>query len=259
MTDETNNERLNESSNHDIETSDQVAAMRHRAVPAEEENSSGLGGQIKEFFMVLLYALLIAFILKTFVLRGFYIPSGSMENTLQVNDRVFVNVAGSMFGEAERGDIIVFKDAHGWVDQSAPVATNPIRTALSFVGVLPDTSNNYLVKRVIGVGGDHVVCCSADGKITVNGEEITEPYLYPGANPSDIPFDVIVPENNYFVLGDHRNNSADSRYHIEDGTEFISDGDVEGEVFVVAWPLSHFTFIGGASDVFTNVPENTNE
>lgn len=237
-------------------SSDRSATFRHRAVPEEEKKSDSIGGQIKEFLMVLLYAILIALLLKTFVLRGFYIPSGSMENTLQINDRVFVNVAGSMFGEAERGDIIVFKDAHGWVNPSEQQATNPIRTALSFIGVLPDTSNNYLVKRVIGVGGDHVVCCSADGKITVNGEEITEPYLYPGANPSDIPFDVIVPENSYFVMGDHRNNSADSRYHIEDGTEFISDGDVEGEVFVVAWPLSNFTFLGGAEDVFANVPDS---
>lgn len=252
MADYTNNEN-----NEDIEvSSNDSAAMKHRAVPATEK-SGGFGSQVKEFLLVLLYAVLIALVLKTFVLRGFYIPSGSMENTLQINDRVFVNVAGSMFGTAERGDVIVFKDSHNWVNQNEQQPANPVRTALSFVGILPDTSSNYLVKRVIGVGGDHVVCCSADGKITVNGEEITEPYLYPGANPSDIPFDVIVPENSYFVLGDHRNNSADSRYHIEDGTEFISDGDVEGEVFVVAWPLSNFTFMQGAEEVFANVPENS--
>lgn len=236
-----------------------AAALRHREVP-DDERESGWGAQVKEFLMVIIYALLIAFILKTFIIRGFYIPSGSMENTLQVNDRVFVNVAGSMFSQADRGDIIVFKDNRNWIDQSTVGEPNPVRTALSFVGILPDTSNNYLVKRVIGVGGDHVVCCSDDGKITVNGEAIDESsYLYPGANPSDIPFDVIVPENSYFVMGDHRNNSADSRYHIEDGTEFISDGDVEGKVFVLAWPLNHFKFLGGADDVFANVPSKPSD
>lgn len=248
-----------ESPEHASYASENTAALNNPAIP-ESESDGGFAHQTKEFLMVVFYALLIALILKTFVLRGFYIPSGSMENTLQINDRVFVNVAGSMFSEAERGDIIVFKDSHGWVDQAGvEKSTNPIRTALSFIGVLPDTSNNYLVKRVIGVGGDHVVCCSADGKITVNGEAITEPYVYEGAVPSEIPFDVIVPDNSYFVMGDHRNNSADSRYHIEENTEFISNGDVEGEVFVIAWPLSNFKFIGGADDVFKNVPENTNE
>lgn len=221
-----------------------------------ERERSGVGAQIKEFLLVILYALLIAFLLKTFVLRGFFIPSGSMENTLQINDRVFVNVAGSAFGDAKRGDIIVFKDSQGWIDSSTQEA-NPIRSALSFVGILPDSSNNYLVKRVIGVGGDHVASTS-DGKISVNGEVIDEPYIYPGANPTDIPFDVIVPEDSYFVMGDHRNNSADSRYHIESNTAFVSDSDVEGEVFVVAWPLSHFTWVSGAEDVFANVPDAAN-
>lgn len=232
-----------------------LTRSQRRQLKDQEERPSGFWNQVKEFLLVISLALLIAFLLKTFVLRGFYIPSGSMENTLEVNDRVFVNVAGSMLGSAERGDVIVFKDNKNWVPESNAAANNPVRSALSFVGILPDTSNNYLVKRVIGVGGDHVVCCSDDGKITVNGVAIDESeYLYPGANPSDIPFDVIVPENSYFVLGDHRNNSADSRYHIENDTEFISDGEVEGKVFVVAWPLNHFTFMGGAHDVFADVP-----
>ncbi|MFW0184501.1 signal peptidase I [Rothia sp. CCM 9418] len=229
------------------------ATFLHQDVPPAEQ--TGFLGQVKEFGIVILYALVIAFILKTFVIRGFYIPSGSMENTLEVNDRVFVNVAGSMFSQAERGDIIVFKDTQGWID-SSPHRSNPVASALAFVGILPDSSDKYLVKRVIGVGGDHVVCCSANGRIMVNGVAIDETYLYPGAKPSEIPFDVIVPENSYFVMGDHRNNSADSRYHIEDGHEFISDSDVEGKVFVRAWPLNRFQFIGGAHDVFADVPRN---
>ena len=137
-----------------------------------------------------------------------------------------------------------------------PVSTssNPVRDALAFVGVMPDSSSNYLVKRVIGVGGDHIVG-TADGRITVNGVEIDETYLKPGVSPTELPFDVIVPQKSYFVMGDNRSNSADSRYHIQTGTEFINDADVVGEVFVVAWPLSSFTFIGGASDVFADVPD----
>lgn len=206
---------------------------------------------VKEYALIILYAVLIAFLLKTFIVRGFYIPSSSMEDTLQINDRVFVNVAGGLFTEAERGDIVVFKDTQGWM----PAASNPnpVRSVLAFVGVMPESSSNYLVKRVIGVGGDHVVG-TADGRITVNGVQIDESYLKPGVSPTDVPFDVIVPQNSYFVMGDNRSNSADSRYHIQAGTEFINDADVVGEVFVVAWPLSNFTFVNGADEVFADVP-----
>lgn len=206
---------------------------------------------VKEYALIVLYALVIAYLLKTFVLRGFYIPSSSMEDTLQINDRVFVNVAGSLFSDAERGDVIVFKDTQGWMPPAAE--SNPVRDVLAFVGVMPDSSSNYLVKRVIGVGGDHVVG-GADGTISINGVTIDETYVKEGVNPTDIPFDVIVPQNAYFVLGDNRSNSADSRYHIETNTEFINEADVEGEVFVVAWPLSNFTFMGGAEEVFADVP-----
>ncbi|WP_421082987.1 signal peptidase I [Rothia nasimurium] len=209
-------------------------------------------GIVKEYALILLYAVLIAFLLKTFVVRGFYIPSSSMEDTLQINDRVFVNIAGSLFGEAERGDIVVFKDTKGWMPVSS--TTNPVQDVLSFVGVMPDSSSNYLVKRVIGVGGDHVVG-TADGRILVNGVELNETYLKPGVLPTELAFDVIVPQNSYFVMGDNRANSADSRYHIETATEFINDADVVGEVFVVAWPLDSFTFVQQPDDVFANVPD----
>lgn len=209
---------------------------------------------LKEYGMIVLYAVLIAFLLKTFIIRGFYIPSSSMENTLQVNDRVFVNVAGSFFSEAERGDVVVFRDSQGWVPAST--SSNPVRDVLSFVGVMPDSSSNYLVKRVIGVGGDHVVGTD-DGRILVNGVELKETYLKSGVSPTDLPFDVIVPQNSYFVMGDNRSNSADSRYHIENGREFVAEADVVGEVFVIAWPLNHFTWISGESQVFEDVKSNS--
>ncbi|MCP8996092.1 signal peptidase I [Rothia sp. P3C3.S176] len=224
---------------------------------AQEEGRLGewLWVQAREGGTVILYALVIAFLVKTFLLRGFYIPSGSMEQTLQVNDRVFINVAGSYFSEPKRGDVIVFKDSQGWIP-STQKTSSPLKDALSFAGILPDTSSNFLVKRVIGTPGD-VVESDGNGKVKVNGVEITEPYLYPGNNPSEVPFKVTVPAGKYFVMGDHRSNSADSRYHISDGTAFISKGDVQGNVFVVAWPLNHFGLLQDQSSVFSSIPAPT--
>ena len=224
---------------------------------AQEEGRLGewFWVQAREGGTVILYALVIAFLVKTFLLRGFYIPSGSMEQTLQVNDRVFINVAGSYFGEPKRGDVIVFKDSQGWIP-STQKTSSPLKDALSFAGILPDTSSNFLVKRVIGTPGD-VVESDGNGKIKVNGVEITEPYLYPGNPPSEVPFKVTVPAGKYFVMGDHRSNSADSRYHISDGTAFISKDDVQGNVFVVAWPLNHFGLLQDQSSVFSSIPEPT--
>lgn len=224
---------------------------------AQEEGRLGewFWVQAREGGTVILYALVIAFLVKTFLLRGFYIPSGSMEQTLQVNDRVFINVAGSYFSEPKRGDVIVFKDSQGWIP-STQKTSSPLKDALSFAGILPDTSSNFLVKRVIGTPGD-VVESDGTGKIKVNGVEITEPYLYPGNPPSEVPFKVTVPAGKYFVMGDHRSNSADSRYHISDGTAFISKDDVQGNVFVVAWPLNHFGLLQDQSSVFSSIPEST--
>ena len=224
---------------------------------AQEEGRLGewLWVQAREGGTVILYALVIAFLVKTFLLRGFYIPSGSMEQTLQVNDRVFINVAGSYSSEPKRGDVIVFKDSQGWIP-STQKTSSPLKDALSFAGILPDTSSNFLVKRVIGTPGD-VVESDGNGKIKVNGVEITEPYLYPGNPPSEMPFKVTVPAGECFVMGDHRSNSADSRYHISDGTAFISKDDVQGNVFLVAWPLNHFGLLQDESSVFSSVPAPT--
>ena len=224
---------------------------------AQEEGRLGewLWVQAREGGTVILYALVIAFLVKTFLLRGFYIPSGSMEQTLQVNDRVFINVAGSYFSEPKRGDVIVFKDSQGWIP-STQKTSSPLKDALSFAGILPDTSSNFLVKRVIGTPGD-VVESDGNGKIKVNGVEINEPYLYPGNQPSELAFKVTVPAGKYFVMGDHRSNSADSRYHISDGTAFISKDDVQGNVFVVAWPLNHFGLLQDQSSVFSSIPAPT--
>ena len=264
-------EAADEENTADVETTKDFSEMtpreRRKAKRAEQAeltySQAQEEGRLGEWFWVqareggtvIIYALVIAFLVKTFLLRGFYIPSGSMEQTLQVNDRVFINVAGSYFSEPKRGDVIVFKDSQGWIP-STQKSSNPLKDGLSFVGILPDTSSNFLVKRVIGTPGD-VVESDGNGKVKVNGVEITEPYLYPGNQPSEVPFKVTVPAGKYFVMGDHRSNSADSRYHISDGTAFISKDDVQGNVFVVAWPLNHFGLLQDQSSVFSSVPEPT--
>ena len=227
-------------------------ALTLKQAQAEGRVSEWAWTQVRETGTIILYALIIAFVIKTFLIRGFYIPSGSMENTLQVNDRVFINVAGSYFNDPKRGDVVVFKDSQGWIP-SGQKSSNPISDGLTFVGILPDTSSNYLVKRVIGLPGDTVES-DGSGKIKVNGVEITEPYLHPGSNPSDIPFKVTVPEGKYFMMGDHRDNSADSRFHIADGHAFIPRDDIAGTVFVIAWPLNHFGMLDDEKKVFDSVP-----
>ncbi|WP_233542677.1 signal peptidase I [Kocuria tytonis] len=225
---------------------------RRRRRPRQETTTRW--GAVKEILIVVALALLIAFVAKTFLIRGFFIPSGSMEQTLQLDDRIFVNVLGARTGSIDRGDVVVFDDTQGWLPETPVARPNPVRRGLEFVGLLPDSSQQDLVKRVIGVGRDHVTCCDASGKVTVNGKALDEPYLYPGAAPSDFPFDVTVPQDSYFVMGDHRNASADSRYHIGTGTEFVRKDDVVGTAFVIAWPLDRFEFLHNPEDVFRDVP-----
>lgn len=212
---------------------------------------------LREILVVVLLAVLIAFVVKTLFIRGFYIPSGSMENTLELNDRIFVNVMDAKLDHLERGDIVVFDDTQGWLPaqpQRAGGAAGAVRKALAFVGVVPDSGEQALVKRVIGVGGDHVTCCDASGRVSVNGAALDEPYLYPGAVPSETAFDVVVPQDHFFVMGDHRNASADSRAHLATGTAFIDKRDVVGTAFVIAWPLDRFQLLHNPEQVFADVP-----
>lgn len=212
----------------------------------------------KEIVTILAIALVLSFLIKTFLFRAFYIPSGSMENTLRIDDRIFVNLLVPEPFALKRGDVVVFKDTQGWLPPES-VKTGPfswIGDVATFIGVAPDSSQQHLVKRVIGLPGDHVKCCDAAGKLTINGTAITEPYLFPGASPSDSTFDVTVPAGHIWVMGDHRNNSEDSRAHQKDsGTGFVPISDVEGRAVVIAWPLNHTGILGNYPDVFAKVPE----
>jgi len=201
----------------------------------------------RELPFLVLIALVLALLIKTFLVQAFFIPSGSMEDTLQIGDRVLVNKLVYRIRDIHRGEIVVFKGPPSW--QENPEFTyhppsNPIAKFLhnvgSALGVAAPSSKDF-IKRVVGVGGDHVVCCDPSGHITVNGVALEEPYLFPGAKPSEQNFDVTVPKDHLWVMGDHRNESADSRSHLSDGQDgTIPTDDIVGRAFVKVWPPKHW-------------------
>lgn len=213
---------------------------------------------IREVLIIVVVALVISLVVKTFFFRAFYIPSGSMEQTLQVNDRIFANLLAPGPFDLSRGDVVVFRDEEGWLPPIAPTATNPVTEFFTFVGLVPDPSNQHLIKRIIGMPGDTVECCSDNGKLTVNGVEITEPYIYPGDNPSDTEFTATVPEGKVWVMGDHRGASADSRFHEDLQGGFVDLAAVEGRAAVISWPLDRLGGIPGGDGVFAQVPAPAN-
>jgi signal peptidase I len=203
---------------------------------------------LKEFPFLIVVALVVSLFIKTFIVQFFFIPSGSMENTLQIDDRVAVNRIPFISNNIKRGDVVVFRDPDNWLPaadiETAPFIIAKAKAALVAVGVLPNPAKQYLVKRVVGVAGDRVICCTTTGKITVNGQEMNEPYIYDGNVPSDMNFDVTVPEGKLWVMGDHRGASADSRYHQEDINKgFVPLNRVTGRVLAVIWPIKNISLV----------------
>jgi signal peptidase I len=199
----------------------------------------------QEVVLLLGIALVLAIVIKAFFMQAFYIPSASMNDTLVKNDRILVQkVSYWGGGSPQRGDIVVFADPGGWLspDEEQP-AVNPVAKALELFGLYP--TGGHLVKRVIGVGGDEVRCCDAQGRITVNGVPLNEKsYLAPGEKPSLIDFDVKVQPGYVWVQGDNRSNSADSRVHLGDpGGGQVPVDDMVGKVFALVWPFDHAKLI----------------
>lgn len=224
--------------------------------PRHQSRNRGSGASLlRETVVVVALALVIATLVRIFLVQAFLIPSGSMEDTLQVEDRVLVSKLTTRFGEVRRGDVVVFADPDGWlgpqIDTGADEgALGRLRDGLEFVGVLPDSAEGHLIKRVIGVGGDHVACCDTDGRITVNDVALDETaYLFPGDVPSLTDFDITVPQDQLWVMGDHRSDSGDSRVN-----GFVPVSRVTGRAFAVVWPLSHWTGLG-RPDTFDDVPD----
>lgn len=196
-----------------------------------------------ELPLMLAFGLLVVVVLHSYVAQPFVIPSGSMEHTLEIGDRVLVNKLAYTFGDRpQRGDVVVFDGTGIFTDEGKGRSSNPFGKAFEGVGSMfgfGDSDETDFVKRVIGVGGDHVICCDAQGRVTVNGVPLDETdYLYPGDVPSAMPFNVIVPKGELWVMGDHRANSADSREHIAaPGGGFVPVDRVVGRVDWIIWPF----------------------
>lgn len=199
----------------------------------------------RELPILLGVAIVVAVLVRAFVLQTFYIPSESMENTLQINDRVLVNKLVYHFRDPNRGEIVVFEAPRSW-------RSNP--------------AEEDFIKRVIGVGGDRIQCCDPDNRrLILNGEPLDEPYLYSGLDgiadaASEEDFDIVVPEGRLWVMGDHRSHSGDSREQYRSSRDVINStipvGAVVGRAFVVFWPVSRAGWLTVPSS-FEAVPDSS--
>ena len=200
----------------------------------------------REFPVLVVIALLLAVVIKTYAIQAFFIPSGSMENTLEINDRVLVNKLVYDVRGIHRGDIVVFNGDGSWDPGTAPRNTNfVVKFGQGFASMFGfGHPGDILIKRVIGLPGDKVACCDAQGRVTVNGVPLTEQsYLYPGDSPSEIRFNIVVQPGRLWVMGDHRLISDDSRSHLGDpGGGTIPENAVIGRAFVIIWPLSRWRY-----------------
>jgi signal peptidase I len=235
---------------------DDVENPKHGKPPAPSFWRKILGW-LKEIGIVVGSALIISFLVKTFFFQSFWIPSSSMEPTLEVGDRVLVNKLRPGPMDLRRGDVVVFSDPNNWLG-SQPFEThdsNWFGDALVFIGLKPDDSGRFLIKRIIGLPGDTVECRTEDGSVLVNGEAIVESYLAGGTSACSggrrdawgewQPWSVTVPEGHVWLMGDNRPYSADSRYHMDEGgAGFVPVDHIVGSAFVTVWPLSHWGGIG---------------
>ncbi|MFG2814101.1 signal peptidase I [Streptomyces sp. NPDC004673] len=200
----------------------------------------------KELPILVGIALVLALLIKTFLVQAFSIPSDSMQNTLQQGDRVLVDKLTPWFGsKPERGEVVVFHDPAQWLAGEPTPEQNAIQKGLSWIGLMPSAEEKDLIKRVIGVGGDTVECEGA-GPLKVNGKALSEPYVYPGNTPCSVDdqggqFKVKVPKGYIWVMGDHRQNSRDSRYNQTDENHgMVPVKDVVGRAIVKAWPVNRW-------------------
>jgi signal peptidase I len=212
------------------------------------------GSLLREIPIIIGSALIVSIIVKTFFLHFFFIPTGSMENTLQVGDRIAVNKFGALFSEIKRGEIVVFADPDNWLGQAPDDQSTGLlgqgKNLLITIGVVPDPAKQYLIKRVIGVGGDTVICCDDQERLTVNGKSIAEPYVYENDKASESNFNVTVPEGFIWVMGDHRGASSDSRFHTNDvNAGMVPLSKVVGRATFIVWPISNLDFLEKGSDL----------
>jgi signal peptidase I len=197
-----------------------------------DKKQPGLLAVVRETVVLVALAILLAVVFKTFLVAAFYIPSGSMESTLNVSDRVLVEKVSYRFGDVENGDVVVF--VHDDLVLAPNGSSNPIARFFSSlgqaIGLVPPSDRDF-IKRVVGVPGDEIAC--QDGRLLRNGKPVAEPYLDPGVT-TDGCKTTVVPAGKLYVMGDNRTNSQDSR-----AFGVIDRSDVVGRAFVRIWPLTH--------------------
>lgn len=219
---------------------------------------------LRDVALILVAAIVISFLIKTFLIRSFYIPSESMEQTLLVNDRIIVNELVPDVMPIERGDVVVFRDPGGWLPSQPEPEQNPVVAffdwLLSIIGLTAPDSNDHLIKRVIGLPGDHVVCCNEFGQITVNGVPIDEEqYVFLPSGVTKVSrddFEITVPEGALWVLGDNRYNSCDSRCNMDTPSGgFVPYDHVVGRAILISWPVDRWTWLDNYPLVFAGIDD----
>jgi signal peptidase I len=213
------------------------------------------GSLLRELPTLVALAIIVSLVIKSFLVQFFFIPSGSMENTLQINDRVAVNRVPFFNDNIERGDVVVFRDPAGWLPDASESSGNrviaAIKDGLVLIGIVPNPAKQYLVKRVIGVAGDQVI--AKDKVLTINGKETLEPYIFAGNSPSDTDFNVTVPQGKVWVMGDHRGASGDSRVHQDDiNNGMVPVDKITGQVFGIIWPLNRIGVVSSHDPLTKN-------
>ncbi|MDM7856074.1 signal peptidase I [Cellulomonas sp. MW4] len=244
------------------EDGDLVEASADRRHAAPRTRSSGPMAFLRETAIILICALALSWVVKTFFVQAFFIPSPSMHDTLIEHDRILVNKLAPGPFELHRGDIVVFKDPGGWLqgetEQTPSRSRSIVNDVLTFVGLYPQDAGQHLVKRVIGTAGDHVACAGPGKPVTVNGVALDEPYLAPGSEPSEQKFDITVPANSIWVMGDNRQHSWDSRFHQGNpGGGSVPISNVVGVAFVTVWPIERAGLLHNPAKTFEDVPAPT--
>jgi signal peptidase I len=231
----------------------------------KRSRSRSIGLFLRDILLILLAAIVISFLIKTFLIRSFYIPSGSMEHTLEINDRIIVNELVPELVPISRGDVVVFTDPGGWLEPKAPPVQTDVEKffdgVLSVVGLTAPDSNDHLIKRVIGLPGDTVECCTDFGLLTVNGVPIEEPYINlpdPGDDAATLDFSVTVPDGYLWVMGDNRYNSRDSSAHIDEPSKgFVPISSVVGRAMLISWPTARWTWLDDYPATFQGVDKKS--
>ena len=215
--------------------------LRTRRRHLRPSRGDGFRRGARETAFIIVSALILSALVRAFLVQAFYVPSASMEDTLMVSDRIIASKISTRIAGVSRGEVLVFRDPGDWLPDPPPPADSlrsKARSALTFIGLLPSDTGQDLVKRAIGIAGDRVACCDAQGRIEVNGVGLDEPYI---EGPTDqVAFDIVVPPQSMFVLGDNRGDSRDSRYHLEANNGAIPLANAVGRVVLVVWPFTSF-------------------